>query len=1074
MRHCPVCSMVFDDAAEVCPHDGVALVAEDPLVGRVIDGKYRVDQRLGSGAMGAVYRATQLALKRPVAIKVIVPHAAGKPAYAKRFEREAVAVARLKHPHIVAVHDYGVASGVGAYLVMEFVEGDTLRAEIHRRHRLPLLEAVPWMREICSAVHTAHTAGVVHRDLKPDNIILERTADGRIVKVLDFGIARFVEESVNRSPSLTQSGAIIGTPLYMSPEQCKGEPAGAASDIYSLGCIFYEMLAGQPPFIAQETPAILYRHVSVPPIPPSRLVPEIPPAIEEAILRALAKRPEERFATAADLQRALSPSESPTLHFVTGTDEPAVAPLSATVAALPATDPSPAPNNLPRSPSSFVGRGRDVEALKRALARHSVVTVTGIGGIGKTRLATRVASDLLESFADGVWLVELAAVTDPALVPAAVATAAGVHEEPTRSLERSLVRALRDKRVLLVLDNCEHLVEACAAVADEISRACPEARVLATSREPLGVDGERVWPLAPLALPKLDAPLVPHDLAASDAVALLLDRAKMSKPSFALTASNAAAVVELCRRLDGIPLAIELAAARVKALSVPQILAKLDEGLRILSGGARTALPRHQTLRAAIDWSHDLLDERERALLRRASIFARGWSLEAAEAACTSDDLDEYEVLDTLSRLVDKSLVTAEDRGDETRYAMPQVIRQYAREKLREAGEEPRLAAAHHAFFLRYAEETAQLFASGDHEEWRRRMGDEASNVHAALEYGGAPEESLRLSVALGAYWDMFGQWSKGRTWLERCLAAAPDADPFVRARALFRAGSLAHRQGDITIARDQLQRSLALLRGTGHDRMIADVLSQLGLIANKLGENDQAHDLLTEALDLHRREGPLISTASTLQQLGLLEHDRGDTGRAYAYFEESESLFESAGFEQGIALARCEVAQIEQARGDFARAEHLLDQVLSIARANGYDFLVVQANITRGEILTERGDLDGAQRLCATALDTAARLGAIEDVARAIEALARVASARNDAPRALKLAGAAERLREAMHEPMRPAARAALEEALAGARRTVGDDAARFAVEAGRAMTLDRAVGFALGASETATAHEG
>ena len=275
MRHCPACSMAFDDAAEICPHDGVALVAEDPLVGRVIDGKYRIDQRLGSGAMGAVYRATQLALKRLVAVKVIVPHAAGRPAYAKRFEREAVAIARLKHPHIVAVHDYGVASGVGAYLVMELVEGETLRAEIRNRGRLPLLEALPWMREICSAVHTAHTAGVVHRDLKPDNVILERTADGRIVKVLDFGIARFVEESVLRSPSLTQSGAIIGTPLYMSPEQCKGEPAGVASDIYSLGCIFYEMLAGQPPFASPDTPTILYHHVSVPPLPPGLLAPEI-------------------------------------------------------------------------------------------------------------------------------------------------------------------------------------------------------------------------------------------------------------------------------------------------------------------------------------------------------------------------------------------------------------------------------------------------------------------------------------------------------------------------------------------------------------------------------------------------------------------------------------------------------------------------------------------------------------------------------------------------------------------------------------------------------------------------------
>jgi len=383
------------------------------------------------------------------------------------------------------------------------------------------------------------------------------------------------------------------------------------------------------------------------------------------------------------------------------------------------------PNNLPRQLTSFIGREREMAEVKRLLTTTRLLTLTGSGGCGKTRLALQVAADLVEEFANGVWLVELAALTDPALVPQAVASALGVREEPGRPLLATLSDYLKAKRLLLLLDNCEHLVAACAYLAEALLRACPHLRILATSREALNIAGETVWRVPSLSLPDLlHLPSVEH-LTQYEAVRLFIERALISRPDFVLTSQGAPSVAQVCHRLDGIPLAIELAAARVKVLSVEQIAARLDNRFRLLTSGSRTALPRQKTLRAAIDWSYDLLSETERMVLRRLSVFAGGWTLEAAEAICVGEGIEWHEVLDPLMQLVDKSLVMMEEQGGTVRYRLLETVRQYGRDKLPASGEADVVRGRHRDWYLALAERAEPELLGSNQAVWLERLETE-------------------------------------------------------------------------------------------------------------------------------------------------------------------------------------------------------------------------------------------------------------------------------------------------------------------------------------------------------------
>jgi predicted ATPase/class 3 adenylate cyclase len=480
------------------------------------------------------------------------------------------------------------------------------------------------------------------------------------------------------------------------------------------------------------------------------------------------------------------------------------------------------PNNLPLQLTSFVGREREQAEVRRLLTTARLVTLTGTGGCGKTRLALQVGAELADAFADGVWFVDLAPLADPALVPQTVAAVLGVHEVAGRPLLQTVADHLRGRELLLILDNCEHLLDACAQLADALLRACPRLRILATSRELLGVAGESAWRVPSLTLPDARQPPAAASLTQYEAVRLFIERAVAALPTFAVTNQNAPAVAQLCWRLDGIPLAIELAAARVRMLTVEQIAARLDDRFRLLTGGSRTALRRQQTLQAAIDWSYQLLSEEERLLLQRLAVFAGGWTLEAAEAVGVGASIEGADVLDLLGALVDKSLVVAEGQGAHERYRLLETIRQYAGEKLLEAGEVGPIRDQHRDWYVGLAARAEPELTGPGEEEWLGRLEVEHDNLRAALAWSleGDPGVGLRLAASLGGFWARHGHLVEGRRWLEAFLTRAPAPDDpeeqRVRARALRRAGILASDQQDRAAARTFLAESLILFRALG------------------------------------------------------------------------------------------------------------------------------------------------------------------------------------------------------------------------------------------------------------------
>jgi len=500
------------------------------------------------------------------------------------------------------------------------------------------------------------------------------------------------------------------------------------------------------------------------------------------------------------------------------------------------------PNNLPAQATSLVGREKEMAEVRSLLTETRLLTVTGVGGVGKTRLALQVGAALLDEFPDGVWLVELAAMSDPALVPQAVAKALGVREHPGRPLRvDTLLEHLGPKRVLLILDNCEHLIEACAELVDALLRGCPELQLLVTSREALGIGGEVAWRVPSLPTPEPDClESTEAELASAltqyEAVQLFIERAVAAKPGFTVTNDNAPAVAQVCWRLDGIPLAIELAVARMRVLTPRQIAERLDDRFRLLTGGSRAALPRQRTLRAALDWGHDLLSEKERALLRRLSVFAGGWTLEPAEAVCADAEegevgaggpaIERYEVLDLLSQLVEKSLSVAEEESGEMRYHLLETVRQYGAEKLEEMQESLVMHRKHRDWFVALAECAGEELRGAEQKAWLDRLEREHDNLRAALEYSKREADGvgtgLSLAAVLSRFWHIRGHWSEGRRHLEEMLAlegrpasAGSQATPedraerkAARARALNSAGFLAFRQGDYTAARPSTKRA--------------------------------------------------------------------------------------------------------------------------------------------------------------------------------------------------------------------------------------------------------------------------
>jgi predicted ATPase/class 3 adenylate cyclase len=746
---------------------------------------------------------------------------------------------------------------------------------------------------------------------------------------------------------------------------------------------------------------------------------------------------------------------------------------------LPAEFPPPRsldtlPNNLPRQLTSFVGREKQIAEVKRLLAGTCLLTLTGSGGCGKTRLSLQVAADLLEGYPDGVWLAELAPLSDPVVVPQAVASALGVHEEPGRSLLQTLMDYVKSKSLLLVLDNCEHLLPACAPVADALLRACPNLRILATSRERLGVAGEQTYRVPSLTLPDPGQLPPAESLDQFEAVRLFVERAFASAPNFTVTGANAPAVAQVCRRLDGIPLAIELAAARVRVLPVEQISERLHDRFRLLTGGSRTVMPRHQTLRALIDWSYDLLTESEKALLRRLSVFAGGWSLDAAEGVCAGDGIEPAEVLDLLVSLVDKSLVVYEEpgihepHGGQARYRLLETVRQYGQEKLTEAGEAGSVRGRHLDRFLWLAERADARIWSEDGLLWMDRLEAEHDNLRAALDYsreigGDGREAGMRLAGALAEFWYMRGHWTEGREWLEGMLREGHGEASAGRAKALFGAGILAWNQGDHRRARPLLEESLSLCRQSGDEQSCADTVFVLGCVLGTQGEYGEARKLLEESLGLYRRTGSRRGAVFSLAYLGRIALEQGDGAAARAVSEECLALSREVGNVWGVAFALLTLGSVAAGEGDLARAAAQCRESLAVSRESGNKRGTARCELVLGLIACRRGRLAEAGRSLRECLGVFQKLGDKEGLCSALEGVAQLCALSGRADRAVRLLAAAQARRGAIGIPLPPAGRSAEESWLAIARPALGEEAFAAARAEGWSMPLEQAIDYAL-----------
>lgn len=1012
-------------------------------------GSYEIVEPLGAGGMGEVYRARDTRLDRSVAIKTLPAAVSADSERLHRFEQEARSASALNHPNIITIYELG-HDGSTHYIAMELVEGRTLR-QLLVAGSLPMRKTIEMAVQVAEGLTKAHESGITHRDLKPENLMVSH--DG-LVKILDFGLAKLAsprEESdlCTTSAALTPSGLVLGTVGYMSPEQAGGQRLDFRADQFSFGLVLYEMVTGKRAFQRSTAPETLVAILREQALPIGAQNPDAPAPLCWAIERCLEKDPDKRYASTRDLAREL-------------------AAIRDRFSEKPARQVEIRPTNLPAQRSGFVGREKEVAAAKELLLRPDVrlVTITGPGGIGKTRLGVQVASDLIECFPGGAHFVPLSSLSDPGLIASAIVQTLGIREaggqSPLEILKENLQNSLRAP-MLLLLDNFEHLVQAAPTVAELLAMG-PHLKIMVTSRAPLHLYGEHEFPVPPLAMPDLLSAPTLEVLSKYPAVALFVQRAVAVRPDFELSQENASAITEICARLDGLPLAIELAAARLKVLSPSSMRTRLTSRLQLLKGGARDMPQRQQTLRAAIDWSYDLLSPAEQKLLRRLSVFVGGCTLEGAEAVCdTKSDLD-LDLLDGMASMVDKSLMQqVEQAKGESRFAMLETIREYALEKLSASGEDASTRRAHAAYCLVLAEEETTERSGGEAAEWLERFSFEHDNFRAGLDWlieTGDAGWGLRLGAALFRFWEAREYLGEGRGQLGKLLKLAGAAAPTkARGRVLFAAGVLAGEQGDYASADALIRESLDIARQLRDQQGAAVSLNALAVIARDRGDVPVARALFEASLDLWRELGDRKAVARSLSNLANVVKLQKDFARARLLYTECLSIFRELGDRTGIAWSMNHEGDVAREQGDSAAARTLYEQALAIFRELGDRWGIAGTLADLGSLAREQGNYPTARSLYRDSIRLFQELDHKRGIARLLECFACSAAGQLEAERSLRLAGTAAALRQNIGAPLTPVEQGKLEASLHPARQALTNTVGVTAWLEGWALPVEKAI---------------
>ncbi len=920
--------------------------------------RYELLSPVGKGGFGTVYKARQLATNQTVAVKLLhLSEGERSLSLLARFQREMQLCARLHHPNIVRLIDSGQTHEGQVYAVFEFVPGKTLKEVLATEGALEPREARHLMRQVLDALACAHRLGIVHRDLKPANIMVVPTGARRNALVLDFGMGAIIgEASQEPELQLTRRGEVVGTPAYSAPEQLNGQPPTTRSDIYAWGLIFLECLTGKPAVSGTSVYDAIYRHLSPEPVPIPSLIQDH--RLGALLQRALAKDPKARDLTAQQLLQELEACELEAL-------EPPAIPTPSNAPRPRLTSP------LPLQPTRFVGRAREVTALRELLLNDEVrlVTLSGVGGSGKTRLALEVAQSMQDAFPDGVCVVQLASVTDPALVIPTIAQTLGVREIPGRPLQESMKEQLYDRRMLLLLDNFEQLLPASPLIS-ELLASCPAPKLLITSRCLLHIRSEREFPVSPLALPDMSQHPSPEQLMECEAVRLFIDRVRDFSPEFALTSGNAATVAELCRRLDGLPLAIELAAPRLRVLSLDALLVRLGKRFALLTGGARDLNARQRTLRATIEWSYNLLSPGEQRFFNRLGVFAGAFSLADAEAVAVGGGELGFCVLDGVSALTSQSLIQRSDTGEGLHFRMLESLREYALERLEASGEWEQLHERHAAHFLQWAEEAAPQLLGRHQRAWVQRLHLKACDVRSAFWFAlgrGDLDTAGRIFRALLWFWISQGAFQEAHTWMEHVLARPTEfGRTWIRAKVLDTAGFLILFLGDHVAAFPLFQEARSIFLECGSPYDLARATIGMGVTSSAVGHPEGIR-LIEEAVVLARQGGHKDLTAMGLLSLGDKARLNQDYSRAGALYEESLALLRETGNPFGMACCLQNLAHVTLREGNWQRAAALLSESLQIGREHQYMmvtnlYLAAMAGVALG-----RGKHRQAARLLGT-----------------------------------------------------------------------------------------------------------